>query len=72
MLFTLVLMVLIVIGCFVKTIADNLCKMETFIIGIYGISFGVWKGSQFLNKKYGQCDEEPSRKEEIPIEDLKR
>lgn len=42
-LFTASLIGLIIAGAFYKPIADNLHSMETLIIGVYAVSFGVYQ-----------------------------
>lgn len=51
MLFTMVLMALFVAAAFNKGIAENLKMVAELIIAIYAISYGVWRGTKYLERK---------------------
>jgi len=56
MVISLGILICIVYGAFSTRVAENLQKMETLIIGFYAISFGVWSGKKYLEKRLG-CPE---------------
>ncbi len=55
--FTAVLIFLIAYGAFSAKVASNLKSLETLIIGVYAISFGVWQGKKLIeNRTNGNCN----------------
>lgn len=53
---TIMMSILITIGCFVPTVALNIEKMAVFMLGFWGISFGFWKTAglveSYTDKKF--------------------
>jgi hypothetical protein len=48
---TLCIVALIFIGAFNDRVSVNLQRMEAIILGLFGISFGVWEAKKYLEGK---------------------
>lgn len=62
---TIIIMVLICIGAFVKEVRENLVAMTTLISSVFGISFTVWTYGKYKKIGFGppqtpqrDCDDE--------------
>jgi uncharacterized membrane protein YiaA len=60
MIVTLVTLSLICVGCFNTSVAANLDKMSTLILGFFGISFGVWAAKSVKGKSNVDCSTKDS------------
>lgn len=45
---TVMMAILMIVGCFVASVAKNIETMATFMLGFWGLSFGFWKGGNIL------------------------
>jgi len=56
LLVTILMSILIALGCFYPSIAKNIETMSTFMLGFWAISFGFWKGGglieNYADKKF--------------------
>lgn len=48
---TLTILVMLVVGAFSTTVADNLEKLATLIIGFFTVSYGVWQTKKYFEEK---------------------
>lgn len=51
MLITFIILLLIVIGTVSSTVASNLEKLSTLIIGFFTVSYGVWQTKSYFEGK---------------------
>jgi hypothetical protein len=45
---TLIYAILISLGTVFSQVAENLAKMETFLIGFFAVSFSIWAGKKVI------------------------